>query len=160
MNPLDQMNDPLRIVTTAVAPVVMVSATAVLISGVNARYISISDRVRTLAHEYRTEPIAVARKVNIRKQVVVFQYRMRLVSWASRLLHTAVACFIAVALLICLSTLRNTLTFVTFPIFVTGVTLAGMAILLQLLEIQASHKTLDLEASEVLRDIQNESAKL
>ncbi len=45
------MDDPLRIVTTAVALVVMVSATAVPISGVNARYISISDRVRTLAHE-------------------------------------------------------------------------------------------------------------
>jgi hypothetical protein len=158
MNPLDQMDDPLRIVTTAVAPVVMVSATAVLISGVNARYISISDRVRTLAHEYRGEGINDSRKSNIQKQVVVFQYRMKLVSWASRLLYAAVACFIAVALLICLSTLRRTLTFVTFPIFVTGVALAGVAILLQLLEIQASHKTLDLEASEVLRDIEKGSA--
>lgn len=153
------MNDPLRIVTTAVAPVVMVSATAVLISGVNARYISISDRVRTLAHEYRGEGVDAARKSNIREQVVVFQYRMKLVSWASRLLYAAVACFIAVALLICLSTLRQTLTFVTFPLFVTGVAMAGVAITLQFLEIHASHRTLDLEASEVLRDIKHDSGR-
>ncbi len=159
MNPLDQMTDPLRIVSTAVAPVVMVSATAVLISGVNTRYISISDRVRTLAHEYRGDGVSAARKSNIQKQVSIFQYRMKLVSWASRMLYAAVACFIAVALLICLSTLRRTLTYVTFPIFVGGVALAGVAILLQLMEIQASHKTIDLEASEVLRDIQKESPR-
>jgi ABC-type siderophore export system fused ATPase/permease subunit len=159
LNPLDQMSDPLRIVTAAVAPVVMVSATAVLISGVNSRYISISDRVRTLTHEYRGDGIDAVRKMNIQQQVVIFQYRMKLVSWASRLLYAAVACFIAVALLICLSTLRQTLTYVTFPLFVGGVALAGVAILLQLLEIQASHKTIDLEASEVLQDIQKSSAQ-
>jgi len=71
LSPLGQFDDPLRIITTAVAPVVMVSATAVLISGVNTRYVAISDRVRNLAHEYRGEEITAARKLNIQAQVVV-----------------------------------------------------------------------------------------
>jgi len=148
------MNDPLRVVTTAVAPVVMVSATAILISGVNTRYISISDRARALAHEYRSEGISAARKSNICAQLVVFRHRMKLVSWASRLLYTAVACFIAVTLVICLSTIRATLPFIAFPIFVAGVSLVGMAIVLQLMEIHESHKTIDMEASEILCDIE------
>ena len=37
----------LQVLTAAVTPVVLVSATAVLISGVNARYMSASDRIRS-----------------------------------------------------------------------------------------------------------------
>jgi len=135
--------------------VVMVSATAILISGVNARYLSISDRVRSLAHEYREDGVTTPRRLNIQRQLKVFQYRMKLVSWASRLLYIAVLCFIAVAMLICLGTLRMELTMVTLPIFVVGVALVGIAIVLQFLEIQASHQTLTLEASEILGDAEN-----
>jgi len=78
---------------------------------------------------------------------------MKLVAWAARLLYAAVACFVAVALAICLSTFRGTLPYVALPVFVAGVSLAGVAIVLQFLEIQASHRTIDLEASEILRDI-------
>jgi hypothetical protein len=45
---LIQNGDPLRVLAAAVTPVVMVSAAAILISGVNSRYISISDRMRSL----------------------------------------------------------------------------------------------------------------
>lgn len=155
MKLFEPISDPLRIVTTAVAPVVMVSATAILISGVNARYLSISDRVRSLAHEYREDGVTTPRRLNIQRQLKVFQYRMKLVSWASRLLYIAVLCFIAVAMLICLGTLRMELTMVTLPIFVVGVALVGIAIVLQFLEIQASHQTLTLEASEILGDAEN-----
>ena len=97
---IDQFGDPLKVVATAVTPVVMVSATAVLISGVNARYMSISDRVRTLAREYRDRGTTTERQANIRGQMVVFHRRIRLVSWAARVLYAAVGCFIADALLI------------------------------------------------------------
>jgi len=152
LTPFGLINDPLQIVTAAVAPVVMVSSTAILISGVNARYISISDRVRNLAREYRGEGVTAERKLNIQAQLVAFQYRMRLVSWAARLLYAAVLCYISIIMLICLGTLRITLTAVTLPTFVVGVSLVGIAIVLQFLEIQASHTTLNLEASEIIRD--------
>lgn len=151
MNPFGQINDPLQIVTTAVAPVVMVSATAILISGVNARYISISDRVRNLAHEYRGDGTTAARKLNIQAQLAAFQYRMRLVSWAARLLYASVLCYIVLIMLICLGSLRMAVPRVALPVFVAGVALVGIAIVLQFLEIQASHTTLSLEASEIAR---------
>jgi TRAP-type C4-dicarboxylate transport system permease small subunit len=152
VNTFGQVNDPLQIVATAVAPVVMVSATAILISGVNARYISISDRVRNLAHEYRGDATTAARKLNIQAQLVAFQRRMRLVSWAARLLYAAVLCYILLIMLICLGSVRMAVTKVALPVFVVGVTLVGIAIVLQFLEIQASHTTLNLEASEIAKD--------
>lgn len=152
MNPLDQLADPLRIVTTAVTPVVMVSATAILVSGVNSRYLAVSDRMRALAHEYRTCDLSADRRLNIQRQMLVFHHRLDLVSWSSRILYIAVCCFIAVALLICLSTLRQMLTIVTLPIFGIGVTLVGSAVVLQLLEVQASRQTIALEAADVLKD--------
>jgi hypothetical protein len=155
MNPLDQLGDPLRIVTTAVTPVVMVSATAILVSGVNARYLAVSDRIRNLAHEYRSADTSAARRENIQRQMLIFHQRLELVSWSSRILYIAICCFISVALLICLSTWRQMLTIVTLPIFGLGVMMVGTAVVLQLLEVQASRKTIALEASEVLRDIRN-----
>ncbi len=155
MNPLDQLADPLRIVTTAVTPVVMVSATAILLSGVNARYLAVSDRIRNLAHEYRHEEMTPERRVNIQRQMIIFQRRMDLVSWSSRILYLAICCFIFVALLICLSTWRQMLTIVTLPIFGVGIAMVGTAVVLQFLEVQASHSTLSLEAEEVLRDAKN-----
>jgi hypothetical protein len=155
MNPLDQLGDPLRIVTTAVTPVVMVSATAILLSGVNARYLAVSDRIRNLAHEYRAEDVTAGRRQNIQQQMVIFHRRMDLVSWSSRILYAAICCFISVALLICLSTWGHLLTVVTLPIFGVGIAMVGTAVVLQFLEVQASRKTIALEADEVLRDIQD-----
>jgi hypothetical protein len=152
VNPLDQLTDPLRIVTTAVTPVVMVSATAILLSGVNARYLAVSDRMRKLAGEYRDVALTPARRENIQRQMLVFERRMGLVSWSSRILYVAICCFIVVALLICLSTWRHMLTLVTLPIFSVGIAMVGTAVVLQLLEVQASRRTLSLEAAEVLRD--------
>jgi hypothetical protein len=152
VNPLDQLADPLRIVTTAVTPVVMVSATAILVSGVNSRYLAVSDRMRALAHEYRTCELTADRRLNIQRQMIIFQRRLELVSTASRILYVSICCFISVALLICLSTWRQMLTVVTLPTFAVGVVLVGTAVVLQLLEVQASHKTVALEVSEVLRD--------
>jgi anti-sigma factor RsiW len=152
VNPLDQLGDPLRIVTTAVTPVVMVSATAILLSGVNSRYLAVSDRIRALAHEYRDESVTAARRRNIQQQMLIFHLRMDLVSWSSRILYVAICCFISVALLICLSTWRQMLTAVTLPIFSLGVLMVGTAVVLQLLEVQASRRTIALEAEEMMRD--------
>jgi hypothetical protein len=82
----DHVIDPLSVVATAVTPVVMVSATAILVSGVNTRYIAISDRVRALAREYRDERISPERRRNIRRQMTIFRRRLHLVSWAARVL--------------------------------------------------------------------------
>lgn len=144
------VDDPLRIVTTAVTPVVMVSATAILISGVNARYISISDRMRNLAGEFRREPVTPQRRDNIRGQMVVFSVRLRLVEWASRVLYVAVGAFVGMALLISLSVRHAIFEAVTLPLFLLGLVLIIAAICLQSLELKHSERTINLETAEVL----------
>ena len=143
--------DPLKVVSVAVTPVVMVSATAILISGVNSRYISISDRVRAIAREYRDRATSVERQENIRGQMIVFHRRLHLVSWASRVLYAAAGCFTAVALLISISVSQQILLGASLGAFLTGLMLVALAIVLQLLELQQSNTTIDLESADVLR---------
>src|SRR5689334_15029103 len=142
--------DPLKVVATAVTPVVMVSATASLISGVNGRYVSVADRVRALAREHRDPATTAARRANIRRQMVVFRLRLRLVSWATRVLYAAVGCFIAVALLISLSGARQLVSGVALAAFRLGLLLTAAAIVLQLLELQHGNRTIELESEDVV----------
>ena len=152
---LDPFGDPLKVVATAVTPVVMVSATAILISGVNARYISISDRVRAIAHEYRDRASSLERRANIRRQMIIFHRRLQLVSWAARILYAAVGCFIAVALLISISVSKRVLQGTTLGTFLIGLNLVAVAIVLQLLELQQSNRTIEIESADVLNDPRN-----
>jgi hypothetical protein len=80
---LVQNGDPLQVLAAAVTPVVMVSATAILISGVNSRY------MRSLAHEYRETNVSAERRAVIRSQMIVFRRRVALVSWTVRALYAA-----------------------------------------------------------------------
>jgi hypothetical protein len=152
---IDPFGDPLKVVATAVTPVVMVSATAILISGVNARYISISDRVRAIAHEYRDRASSLERQANIRRQMIIFHRRLHLVSWAARILYAAAGCFIAVALLISISVSKRVLQGTTLGTFLIGLTLVAVAIVLQLLELQQSNRTIEIESADVLNDSRN-----
>ena len=150
---IDQIgNDPLSVVATAVTPVVMVSATAILISGVNGRYVSVADRVRSLAREFREPDTTPERRSNIRLQMVVFQRRLRLVSWATRVLYAAVGCFIAVALLISASVSRRILSGAALVTFLVGLVLTAAGIVLQLLELQHANRTINLESADVLNN--------
>jgi hypothetical protein len=144
-----QANDPLQVLAAAVTPVVMVSATAILISGVNSRYIAISDRMRALAHEYRDTGVSEERRALVRKQMMIFTRRIELVAWAVRMLYTATGCFVSVALLISATLWRQMLAEVTLPLFLAGIGLIMMAIVCQLLELQASNRTILLEVSEI-----------
>jgi Protein of unknown function (DUF2721) len=147
---VDQFGDPLKIVGAAVAPVVMVSATAILISVTNARYTSVSDRVRVLTREFRDPGTSRERQANIRLQTAIFLRRLRLASWAARALYAAVGCFVVVALLISVSMSKTILIGVTPWMFLAGLILIACAIALQLLELQQSNRTIDIESAEIL----------
>jgi hypothetical protein len=154
MPQMDQLAGPLRIVASAVTPVVMVSTTTFLISVVISRYISISDRIRALAREYRDPGTSNERRDNIRRQMVIFKRRLYLVSFASRVLYTADGCFVAIALLICVSVSKPILLQGTLVMFFVGLILIALAILLQLLELHQANRTLEIEFAEVLSDSQ------
>jgi DNA-binding transcriptional regulator YbjK len=148
----------LRVLTAAVTPVVLVSAAAILVSAVNSRYISISDRMRALAQEYRDVSTLPHRRAVIACEMMTFKRRVRLVSWAERMLYAAVACFTSVALFISATSWRHVLVAVSLPVFTLGIVLVMTAILLQLLELQLSNRTLFLDTMDVAPPGKEENA--
>jgi hypothetical protein len=144
-------NDALQVLTAAVTPVVLVSATAILISGANSRYISISDRMRVLAHEYRDPNCMEQRRMTICREMLTFQHRIHLVAWAVRALYAAVGAFTTDALIISATLWRHMLATATLPLFVLGMLLIMLAIVCQLLELQRSNRTISLEISDIVQ---------
>jgi Protein of unknown function (DUF2721) len=144
-------NDAMQVLTAAVTPVVLVSATAILISGANTRYISISDRMRGLAHEFRDPNCVEARRATIAREMLTFDYRIRLIAWAVRALYAAVGAFVSDALLISATLWRNLLASATLPLFLAGMILILFAIACQLLELQSSSRTISVEIRDVLQ---------
>jgi hypothetical protein len=147
---LDQFGDPTQFIATAVTPVVMVSATAILVSGVNSRYIAIADRVRALSHEFRDANTSPDRRHVIRRQMPVFRRRMHLVSSAMRILYVSAGCFVGVALLIGMSVSKPMAQSATLATFLVGLVGIMAAIVLQYMELQESNKTIDIESADVL----------
>jgi hypothetical protein len=142
-------NDSLQVLAAAVTPVVLVSATAILISGINSRYISISDRLRALAHEYREPTCPAERRAIIVREIRTFETRMHLMSWAVRALYSAVAAFIVDALIISATLWRQMLAIATLPLFVAGILLVLFALTCQLFELNSSDRTIALEVSDI-----------
>jgi hypothetical protein len=140
----------LRVLAAAVTPVVLVSAVAILIGTVNARYIAISDRMRNLALEYRDKTCNPRRLETIASQMVTFRRRVKLVSWAERMLYMAVVCFILVALIIGATFWRQFFAAASLPLFATGILLMMIAVVLQLTELQYSNTTLLLETEDIV----------
>ena len=142
-------NDAIEVLTAAVTPVVLVSATAILISGINTRYVSISDRLRLLAHEYRDPACPHDRQAMITREIAMFRHRMHLMSWAVRSLYAAVGAFIVDALLISATLWRQMLAAATLPLFIGGIVLVMFAIVCQLVELQSSDRTIAIELSDI-----------
>jgi hypothetical protein len=84
--------------------------------------------------------------------MIVFHRRLHLVSWAARILYAAVGCFTAVALLISVSVSTGMLQRATLGTFLIGLILIAGAIVLQLLELQQSNTTIEMESADVLND--------
>lgn len=143
------IDDPLQVVASAVTPVVLVSATAILISGVNSRHIAIADRIRSLTAEYRTAATSQSRRAGINRQLPAFQLRIRLASWAIRGLYLASACFVTMALLISATLWRRMLAVATLPLFVTGILLLLLSIVCELCELQKANSTLFDEIADL-----------
>lgn len=144
--------DPLNLVAAAVTPVVMVSATSILLSGVNTRYLSISDRIRAISHESRVETLSVVRCKTIRLEIRIFSIRVRLIAWAARMLYIAIGCFIFVALVLAVSAWRPHLPALFIAIFPAGLICVAAAIALALVELEYSKRTIGLEISELLQE--------
>jgi Protein of unknown function (DUF2721) len=145
----------LQVITSAIAPVVMVSATGLLFMGVQAKHLHLADRLRALMTEYRSLGTATThqeRREQIVAQLVLFTKRIRLSLRALKLLYVAVFCFVMTSLvLISESFMAQLVTPAVTPfIFILGVSCLLLALLFEFLELRTGLKTILIETSDAV----------
>jgi hypothetical protein len=131
-------------IAAAVTPVVMISANAILIGAISSKHQAMSDRLRILAAEWRSQDTSAVRRDSIRTQVELFSARIAWISRSHFLLYVATACFLAMVLAIALSFEP-----ITLPLLLAGVVLMLAAIFLELLDLRKARATIELESREV-----------
>lgn len=134
----------LQVITASVTPVVMISAAAVLILGINNKHQAMADRLRSLAAEHRSESTTLERRAHISGQVMLFRRRIALSSMAHRALYIAVCSFIVVMLLIFFGKTDGSL-----GLFALGIGLILVAVILELCELQLGNRTIELELTDL-----------
>ena len=90
----------LQIISAAVTPVVMISAAAALIIGINQKHVAIMEALRALTNEYRDEGTTEKRRTDIQEQVPLFMQRLRYTATGHRWLYASEVCFVATVLII------------------------------------------------------------
>jgi uncharacterized protein DUF2721 len=135
--------------TTAVAPVVMVSAAGLLFNGVQTKNLHLSDRIRGLLAEWRDADTDPARRRQIVTELVFFRRRIRLSQWSLEMIYGAIVCFVVTSLLLASSLWigPRVLPIVITSIFVVGVALLIVALMLEFVEMWISLRTIEIEIS-------------
>ncbi|HEV8474217.1 MAG TPA: DUF2721 domain-containing protein [Methylomirabilota bacterium] len=138
-----------EVITTAVAPIVMVSAAGLLVLGIQTKNLHLADRIRQLTQERRAAGNApTARRTAITAQLVLFEKRVRLTQRALEALYVAIFCFVATALLLAAVpwlVLSPAGVPVAGGIFTVGIAFVLLAIVLEFLEMRAGLHTIRLE---------------
>jgi hypothetical protein len=149
MNP-GTLSGLLQLLSAAVTPVVMISACAALILGVNNKHSGLSDRLRSIATEYRQPGAPETRRQQIRDQIPVFHQRF-LYTWiALWTLYGAVITFTLTVLLIVLTQTRVlTSANGTLSLFILGVVLMLVAAGMEIAEIALAHRSLRIEIRDI-----------
>ena len=135
------------VIATAVAPIVMVSATGLLFIGAQTKNLHLADRVRDLMREYRE-----ARSCNdtegretISAQIVLFERRIRLSQRALELLYGAIVFFVTTTLLLAIAPWMGR-TAVPSPVsagvFILGIASLLLALVLEFLEMRTGLSTI------------------
>ena len=151
MNP-----ESLQMLTSAVAPVVMVSAAGLLLMGMQAKNLHLADRVRALTAESRalpSDPTQEPRRRQIADQLVLFRRRVTLSQRALECIYLSIVCFVVTSLLLLLATVAMPViaTHGVVFIFLLGVILLLAALALEFLEMRVGLHTMEIETSDIAR---------
>lgn len=139
--------DGLASLTSAVAPVVMVSAAGLLFNGVQAKNLHISDRIRALMTELRRSETGDGRRAQIREQLALFDRRIRLSQWALDMIYAAILCFVVASLLLASAGWFEApvLPVGVMFVFALGVVVLMAALVLEFVEMLVALKTIQIE---------------
>lgn len=149
MTPLSTSFDLSHLISVAVTPVVLISTTAILLSGYTGKYANISDRLRDLAAEYRLANTSAERRASLKTQMRIFHKRVSAVWAASALLSMALISFLATVLSVIFDTRHLRLDWGGAVCLILGLILMAGAVLLELYEIRLARMTVAGELSDI-----------
>ena len=142
-------SDTVAALTSAVAPVVMVSAAGLLATGVQGKNLHLADRIRALMTEYRHPDTTAPRRAQITAQLPLFYRRIRLSQWSLDMIYLAILCFIVTSLLLA-SQLWFGSPAVPVTIFAVGVAVLVVALVLEFIEMWIALDTIRIEMRDVV----------
>jgi hypothetical protein len=140
----------LTLISAAVTPVVMISACAILITGVGTKHAGLSDRVRALTAEMRSLPPESGRRPLVRDQLRMFMRRTSLAWIAHCLLYLAALVFSTTVLAALLAISQHGWGRQTVSLFVLGTVLLVAAMIAELGELLLAQSTLRSEVEDLL----------
>jgi uncharacterized protein DUF2721 len=145
----------LQTITSALAPVVMISAAGLLFMGMQTKNLHLGDRIRMLTTEYRalpSDPAHEPRRRQLGDQLGLFERRLRLSQHALESIYLAIVCFVVTSLLL-LGAATSALFAprVTLAIFVVGVALLLTSLAFEFAEMRLGLRTIASETSDVGR---------
>lgn len=143
------MQDTQAAISSAVTPVVMISANAILIGAINSKHQSMSDRLRNLTGEWRNPATGDARRRCVAAQIRLLDERIRWVTGAHIVLFVATAFFIATVILLAALPRLEIMSGAPLTLLIAGVSLMLVGIVLELLDLAKARATLRIELEDI-----------
>ena len=137
------------LISAAVAPVALITASAILLSGFSGKYSTISAQMRALTAEFRLAETGGARRTSIRKQLQLFHQRISAMWAASMFLSFALLSFLVTVLALVFAQRATHITEVGAASIVIGLAFILAAVLLELYETGLARLTMAGELSDV-----------
>jgi ABC-type uncharacterized transport system permease subunit len=150
----------LQTVTGAVTPVVLISASAVLIMGVNVKHQAHAKRLRALSAELREGKFSPIRLACIHAQIKLFLRRYRLSQIAHLLLYLSVICYCLMVLVLALFVNTAIPQNVVPALLFAGIALTLFACTFEVMESQLGKRTIEMEIASSMEECELESRSL
>ncbi len=148
-----------RTIQLILAPVVMVTACAMLANGILSRYSAVNDRVRRLTRERLelvkagpAEGVAGDRLQEIDVQIPDLLHHYKMLHDAVLAVYAAVLCFVISMFVIAWAAATNSpwLPALVLIVFLAGTGALWLGVLLTAREVRTSHRALEIEARRVM----------
>ena len=141
----------LNLISAAVAPVVLITAAAILSSGYSAKYTGIAAQTRALTAEYRDGATTQARRRNLRRQLRLFYRRVTALWAASICLSLSVLSFLMTVLALVFLPKQSRLDSLGSASLVLGLVLLVAGVVIEVYEICLAQLTAAGELEDIFR---------
>ena len=149
---LSQTPSLTSIIGNVVAPVGLISTTAILLSGYTGKYSSMSDQMRRLTAEYRAGMTTAIRQQSLKRQIDLYHRRITAMWAASALLSAALLAFVGTVLVVMLSVRATRLGTLGLAPLLVGLALVAFAVGLELYEIGLARLTAAGELADIFAE--------